>query len=279
MAGQRAARAGVRRAHRRQRLLLLLARRHVAARAHEDDRARQVEPGGGRSARRGARGGDAGARRRPKADDPSAEEARVVEGTMADNDTVERAWKADGLPPATVNELADALGKVFDLRTVRAGHGYTLRFDAEDHLRAVEYRVAPALAYHVARTPRPTAWKAHQGREAARDAQRRDRRRDRLVALRRGQAHGRIDVAGRLVRRHVRVGHQLLHRLATRAIASRSSSRRSTSAASSTSTGACSPPSTRGARAPSARSGSSRRTASPGGVLHRARREHRQVAA
>src|SRR3954449_3563244 len=51
-----------------------------------------------------------------KADDPSAEEARVVEGTMADNDTVERRWKADGLPPATVNALANALGKVFDLR-------------------------------------------------------------------------------------------------------------------------------------------------------------------
>src|SRR5438309_8975609 len=30
-----------------------------------------------------------------KSDDPSAEEARVVEGTMADSDTVERRWKAD----------------------------------------------------------------------------------------------------------------------------------------------------------------------------------------
>ncbi|HEX8952139.1 MAG TPA: peptidoglycan DD-metalloendopeptidase family protein, partial [Polyangia bacterium] len=98
-----------------------------------------------------------------KADDPSAEEARVVEGTMADNDTVERRWKADGLSPATVNAIANALGKVFDLRTVRAGHGYTLRFDAEDHLRAVEYRVSPALAYHVARESAPgvaDAWKA-----------------------------------------------------------------------------------------------------------------------
>jgi murein DD-endopeptidase MepM/ murein hydrolase activator NlpD len=95
-----------------------------------------------------------------KADDPTAEEARVVEGTMADNDTVERRWKADGLSPATVNAIANALGKVFDLRTVRAGHGYTLRFDAEDHLRAVEYRVSPALAYHVARDPATDAWKA-----------------------------------------------------------------------------------------------------------------------
>jgi murein DD-endopeptidase MepM/ murein hydrolase activator NlpD len=106
----------------------------------------------------GATAAPAGAPR-PKADDPSAEEARVVDGTMADNDTVERRWKADGLPPATVNALANALGKLFDLRTVRAGHGYTLRFDAEDHLRAVEYRVSPALAYHVARDTND-AWKA-----------------------------------------------------------------------------------------------------------------------
>src|SRR6266540_3842785 len=65
---------------------------------------------------------------KPKSDDPTAEEARVVEGTMQDNDTVERRWKSDGLPPKTVNEVSTSLGKVFDLRTVRAGHGYTLRF-------------------------------------------------------------------------------------------------------------------------------------------------------
>ena len=94
-----------------------------------------------------------------KSDDPSAEEARVVDGTMQDTDTVERRWKADGLPPRTVNELALALGKLFDLRTVRAGHGYTLRFDAEDHLRALEYRVSPALAYHVVRDA-SDGWKA-----------------------------------------------------------------------------------------------------------------------
>src|SRR5512147_1884563 len=51
-----------------------------------------------------------------KTEDPTAEEARVVEGTMQDSDTVERRWKADGLSPATVNALAVALGKVFDLR-------------------------------------------------------------------------------------------------------------------------------------------------------------------
>jgi murein DD-endopeptidase MepM/ murein hydrolase activator NlpD len=88
---------------------------------------------------------------KPKSEDPTAEEARVVEGTMGENDTVERAWKRDGLSPKLVNEIAVALGKVFDLRTTRAGHAYTLRFDAEDQLRSVEYRVSPALAYRVTR--------------------------------------------------------------------------------------------------------------------------------
>jgi murein DD-endopeptidase MepM/ murein hydrolase activator NlpD len=97
---------------------------------------------------------------KPKSDDPTAEEARVVEGALQDNDTIERRWKADGLPPATVNALAGALGKIFDLRTVRAGHAYTLRFDAEDHLRAVEYRVTPALAYHIGRDAVTDGWKA-----------------------------------------------------------------------------------------------------------------------
>jgi murein DD-endopeptidase MepM/ murein hydrolase activator NlpD len=97
-----------------------------------------------------------------KTDDAAAEESRVVEGTMQDSDTVERRWKADGLQPKTVNELAAALGKVFDLRTVRAGHGYTLRFDAEDHLRSIDYRVSPALGYRVVRDAASDSWKAQK---------------------------------------------------------------------------------------------------------------------
>ena len=98
-----------------------------------------------------------------KTDDAAAEEARIVEGALQDNDTIERRWKADGLPPATVNALSQALQKVFDTRTVRAGHAYTLRFDAEDHLRSVDYRVSPALGYHIAKDATPNsegAWKA-----------------------------------------------------------------------------------------------------------------------
>jgi murein DD-endopeptidase MepM/ murein hydrolase activator NlpD len=79
---------------------------------------------------------------------------------MKDNDTVERVWRADGLTAKDVNELATALGKVFDLKTVRAGHTYALRFDAEDHLRALDYRTTPALAYRVERPAPGQPWKA-----------------------------------------------------------------------------------------------------------------------
>jgi murein DD-endopeptidase MepM/ murein hydrolase activator NlpD len=86
------------------------------------------------------------------------EDARVVEGVMKETDTVEKVWKAQGLASRDVNELSTALGRVFDLRTVRAGHAYALRFDAEDHLRALDYRVTPALAYRVERSS--DGWKA-----------------------------------------------------------------------------------------------------------------------
>jgi murein DD-endopeptidase MepM/ murein hydrolase activator NlpD len=92
-----------------------------------------------------------GAKPKPAAASDEAEDARVVDAVLGDHDTVERAWKRDGLPPREVGELAAALGQVFDLKTIRAGHAYTLRFDAEEHLRAVDYRVTPALAFHLER--------------------------------------------------------------------------------------------------------------------------------
>jgi murein DD-endopeptidase MepM/ murein hydrolase activator NlpD len=96
----------------------------------------------------------------PKPKPVEEEDARVVEGVMKETDTVERVWKADGLAPKEVNELAAALGKVFDLHTVRAGHTYALRFDAEGHLRALDYRTTPALAYRLERGPDGNGWKA-----------------------------------------------------------------------------------------------------------------------
>ena len=102
------------------------------------------------------------------------EDARVVEGVMKETDTVERAWKTAGLAARDVNELAGALSKVFDLHTVRAGHAWTLRFDAEDHLRALDYRTTPALAYRVERAPEApgggAGWKATRDENRSRPA-------------------------------------------------------------------------------------------------------------
>ena len=70
----------------------------------------------------------AGGAAQKKATAADDDDARVVEGAMKDDDTVERAWKRDGLGARDVNELATALGRVFDLRTVREGQSYQLRF-------------------------------------------------------------------------------------------------------------------------------------------------------
>ena len=94
------------------------------------------------------------------------EEARVVEGTMADNDTVERRWKADGLPPATVNALATSLGKVFDLRTVRAGHGYSCA--STPRTTCASSSIASRRRSRITSCARPaTDLEGDQGREAA----------------------------------------------------------------------------------------------------------------
>lgn len=79
------------------------------------------------------------------------EDARVVEGTLTDKDTVEAAWRRAGLAAKDVGEAATALGTLFDLRTARGGHSFALRYDAEDQLRAIEYRVSPALGYRLVR--------------------------------------------------------------------------------------------------------------------------------
>lgn len=96
----------------------------------------------------------------PPAKKPAEEdEGRVVEGVMGEHDTVEKVWRGEGLSAREVAGLSQALGQVFDLRTIRAGHAYTLRFDAEGHLGSVEYRVSPALMFRIARAG-DGAWRA-----------------------------------------------------------------------------------------------------------------------
>lgn len=79
------------------------------------------------------------------------DDGRVVEGVMNPGDTVERRFRADGLSARDAHALAAALGRGLDPKLVRPGQRYSLHFDAEGHLRALDYIASGALAYHVER--------------------------------------------------------------------------------------------------------------------------------
>ncbi len=90
------------------------------------------------------------------------EEGRAVSGTIGAGDTLGSALKREEIPARTAGQVIDALGKVFNVRNVRAGQGYTLRYDADDRLRTFEYRTTPATLYLVERKDGP-----QRGKKAA----------------------------------------------------------------------------------------------------------------
>jgi murein DD-endopeptidase MepM/ murein hydrolase activator NlpD len=95
----------------------------------------------------------------PEAQAPSPDEdGRVAQGVVGASDTLAGVLKREEVPPKVAALVADALGKVFDTRGVRAGHSYTLRFDGEDRLRTLEYRTTPATLFRVER--KNDAWRA-----------------------------------------------------------------------------------------------------------------------
>lgn len=87
----------------------------------------------------------------PVVDDSAAESGRVVTGSIPEAGTLASVLRAEEVPPVTVAQVATALRPLFDPHGVRAGHGYTLRFDDEDHLSAFEYRPTPVTLYRVER--------------------------------------------------------------------------------------------------------------------------------
>jgi murein DD-endopeptidase MepM/ murein hydrolase activator NlpD len=103
---------------------------------------------------------EGGARARPveAAEAVVDDEGRTVHGTVGASDTLSGLLKREELPARTVGQVVDALARVFDVRNVRAGHAFTLRFDADDRLRTLEYRTTPATLYRVER--KGEAWKA-----------------------------------------------------------------------------------------------------------------------
>jgi murein DD-endopeptidase MepM/ murein hydrolase activator NlpD len=86
------------------------------------------------------------------------EDARVQAGVAGPSDTLAAVLKREGVPPPAAGQAIAALTKVFDPRTVRAGQAYTLRFDSEERLRAVEWRTTPATMFRAER--KGDAWRA-----------------------------------------------------------------------------------------------------------------------
>jgi murein DD-endopeptidase MepM/ murein hydrolase activator NlpD len=76
---------------------------------------------------------------------------RIEVGTIATGDTLSAVLRRAGVPAGTTSAVAAVLGASFDPSRLHAGHEYTVRFDAEERLRALELRVAPDLLFLVER--------------------------------------------------------------------------------------------------------------------------------
>ena len=79
------------------------------------------------------------------------DDGRTAEGRIGAGESLAVALKREGVPPRTVVQVAEALGRLFDPKLVRQGHTYVLHFDGEDRLRGLDYRTTPATVYHVER--------------------------------------------------------------------------------------------------------------------------------
>lgn len=91
----------------------------------------------------------------------AAASGRVVSGTVPEAGTLATLLRAESVPPGTIAQVAAALRPLFDPHQIRAGQSYTLRFDDEDRLSALEYRLTPVTLYRVERGAKEAGpWRA-----------------------------------------------------------------------------------------------------------------------
>jgi murein DD-endopeptidase MepM/ murein hydrolase activator NlpD len=96
------------------------------------------------------------------------DEGRMASGTIGAADTLLGVLRREGIPQATANEVVVALTRLFDPKKASAGNTWTLLFDPEEHLHALEYRTGPTTLYRVERrapTKSGKVWRA--SRESA----------------------------------------------------------------------------------------------------------------
>jgi hypothetical protein len=86
------------------------------------------------------------AQKPPLPEDPVS--GRLMDGQLADGQTIAQAL-TPRIGPRQAAQLEEVLGGSFDLRTLRAGQGFVLVYDAEERLVAFEFRPNATLAYRL----------------------------------------------------------------------------------------------------------------------------------
>lgn len=69
-------------------------------------------------------------------------EARVVEGEVQNGDSMGRILRREGMTPPEADELIRTLQEHMDLRSIRPGQSYRLRFDAAGRMESFEFDVS-----------------------------------------------------------------------------------------------------------------------------------------
>ena len=87
---------------------------------------------------------------------PASDGGRTIAVTLRAGDSVAGVLAREGVSSRVALSVSDALGRVVDLRRAHAGHTIVLRFDGDDLLRALDYRLSPTIAFRVERRAQPS---------------------------------------------------------------------------------------------------------------------------
>jgi hypothetical protein len=97
---------------------------------------------------------------------PLDPDGRVVEGKVGPSDTLGTVLAREGFG-AVAGNVIKGLGRVLDVKTIKAGDGYLVGFDAEGNPELFEYLPTPVLRYIVApRAEGDGVWQARKEEKA-----------------------------------------------------------------------------------------------------------------
>lgn len=80
-------------------------------------------------------------------------DGRWVEGAVKDGDSLGRILRREGLAPPEADEVIRAIGEHMDLRSIRPGQDYRVRFDGAGNLLQFDFVVSKKLTVRARRAP------------------------------------------------------------------------------------------------------------------------------